>query len=187
MRSWKTQVINLANVRGALFNPIGSLTNSKCPADDENAVMCLELGCRGIWKYPLAKSIELKILVFLLIFLSTSSSAGTGKHSSTVNWFRDLKSTTGLKDPSALGTSNRGLDHSEELGVMMPAVSIPLISSSKAFLLEWGILYAGNLIGLTPSLSLISCCKMDVFPMGRDLEGKTPGNAVNSFSIALFP
>ena len=73
MRSWKTQVINLANVRGALFNPMGSLANSKCPADDENAVMCLELGCRGIWKYPLAKSIELKILVLLLIFLSTFS------------------------------------------------------------------------------------------------------------------
>ena len=116
--------------------------------------MCLEFGSKGIWKYPFARSIELKILVLLLILLSTSSRAGTGKHSSTVRSFSALKSNTGLNEPSDFGTSNKGLDHSDLLGVMIPAFNIPVISASKTFLLLWGILYAGRRMGLAPGVSL---------------------------------
>ena len=149
--------------------------------------MCLEFGSRGIWKYPFARSIELKILVLLLILLSISSKAGTGKHSSTVRSFNALKSTTGLNEPSDLGTSSNGLDHSDLLGVIIPASNIPVISASRTFLLLWGILYAGKRMGLAPGVNLISCCSTAVSPIGLDFEGKIPGNAVNSFFSANFP
>ena len=70
---------------------------------------------------------------------------------------------------------------------MIPAVNIPDISSSKAFLLEWGILYAGRRIGFDPDINLISCCRISVSPIGRDFEGKMPGNAVNKSFNAVFP
>ena len=125
--------------------------------------------------------------MLLLMLLNTSSKAGTGKHSSMISSFRALKSTTGLNNPSDFSTNNKGLDHSDELGVIIPAFNIPIIFSSKAFLLEWGILYAGKRIGLAPVFNLISCCKIAVSPLGRDFEGKILGNAVNRFCNAFFP
>ena len=110
---------------------------------------------------------------------------GIGNTSSIVSKFRALKSITGLKLESALGTSSRGLEYRDVEFSMIPLSSIALISLEIKAFLECGTLYAGILKGLAPGTSSILCSINDVLPKGLISDGKTSMLSENNFDIHL--
>ena len=112
-----------------------------------------------------------------LMLSKTSSIEGTGQVSGMVRSFRFLKSTTGLYDPSALGTSSKGELHSLVDFSIMPPATIDAISSLRALRRECGILNARNLMGTALLTKDILWTNLFVLPIGLSLDGKTIGKS----------